>query len=105
MVLFIIKDNERGAYSFLATDYVQQQKLYPQKNIPDRPPISCCSLANTSKYWYMMVTANKIPVPDPIAPVVTEERALRDRKRTFSYESTNHLDNLPRMRKQYYMRY
>merc|ERR1711935_1014563 len=32
------------------------------------PPSSCCSLTNISKYWEMMVTANKIPVRDPIAP-------------------------------------
>lgn len=32
------------------------------------PPISACSLTKISKYWYMMVTASKIPVPEPMAP-------------------------------------
>ncbi len=38
------------------------------QNINVSAPLSF-SFAIYSKYWYIIVTANKIPVPDPIAPI------------------------------------
>jgi len=42
----------------------------PNSVSKDRVPASdFCSLEYVSKYWKIMDTANKIPVPDPMAPI------------------------------------
>ncbi len=43
-------------------------------NMPMKPPSFSCSLMNISKYWKMIVTAKRIPVPEPMAPMKSARR-------------------------------